>query len=40
MTPKELIDYLRNHPEFWDDFESLLKAHSDNISKKDASDSI
>lgn len=40
MTPKEFIDYLRNHPEFWDDFEILLAAHSANISKKEASDNI
>lgn len=40
MTPKEFIDYLRNHPEFWDDFEALLIVHSANISKKEASDNI
>lgn len=40
MTPSELIDCLRNHPEFWNDFEAILKHYSDNISKNEASESI
>ena len=40
MTPKELINCLRNHPEFWNDFEAILKHYSDSISKKEDSESI